>query len=104
MKKSGWSRIFELTSSPGDTLNNLTSQIAQPNPLPGCPHLTHNLLLHIGQDVANAALGKIIIEAGTEVWRLQQERPAPDGVYTEHLTTAKSHLPLSLLRQDFATA
>ena len=55
MKKRGRSRIFELTTSSDNTISILISQIPQPNLLPNCPLLTPNLLLHIGQDVTNAA-------------------------------------------------
>jgi len=44
------------------------------------------------------------VDAKEEVWHLPQERSVPDDVFTEHFTTAKSHLPLSLLKPHFSTA
>ena len=62
MKKRGWGRIFELISLPDNTIQNSTGQMAQQNHLPNSPLLTPNLLLHIGQDVANAALDIMVNE------------------------------------------
>jgi len=48
-------------------------------------------------------VGKTIV-AYTKVWHDPQERSVPNDIFTKHLTTLKSHLPLSLLKQCFSTA
>ena len=42
--------------------------------------------------------------AYTEAWHHPQEQSVPDDVFTKHLNTAKSHFPLSLLKQCFSMA
>ena len=62
MKKRGRSRIFELMSLPDNTTSNFTIKMSQQNSLPNSTLLTPNLLLLIGQDVANAALDIMVNE------------------------------------------
>ena len=48
--------------------------------------------------------GRKKIKAYTEMWPLPLERFVPADVFTEHLNTTKSHMPLSLLKLHFSTA
>jgi len=84
MKKTGQSRIFELMSLPGNTISSFTLKMSQQNSLPNCPLLTPNILLHIGQDVLNAALDIIVNEPC--------HTPTLSGkVYVDELISPETH-------------